>query len=47
MAEQVDEMTEESTNDPASINKRIRLIAGFVITIVVTFFLGFGGGYLK
>ncbi len=47
MAEQVDEITEEFTNDPASINKRIRLIAGFVITIVVTFFLGLGGGYLK
>ncbi|MHB8776568.1 MAG: hypothetical protein ACYC6R_02245 [Anaerolineales bacterium] len=47
MAEQVDEMTEESVNDPDLTNRRIRLIAGFVITIVVTFFLGFGGGYLK
>ena len=47
MAEQVNEMTEESTNDPASTNKRIRLIAGFVIAIVVAFLLGLGGGYLK
>lgn len=47
MARQGDEITEESANDPASINKRIRLIAGFVVTIVVAFFLGLGGGYLK
>lgn len=40
-------MTEESVNDPDLTNRRIRLIAGFVITMVITFFLGFGGGYLK
>jgi len=36
------------TNDEnTSTNKRIRQIAWIVIAIVVTFFLGFGSGYLK
>jgi hypothetical protein len=43
MAEQVDEMTEEYT----STNRRIRQIASIIVAVVVTFFFGFGGGYLK
>lgn len=43
MAEQVDEMTEEYT----STNRRIKQIASIVMLVVVTFVLGFGGGYLK
>lgn len=43
MAEQVDEMTEEYT----STNRRIRQVASIIVLVVVTFFLGFGGGYLK
>lgn len=47
MTEQDDEMTEESANDQVSTSKNIRLIAVFILAVVVTFFLGFGGGYLK
>lgn len=47
MTEQDDEMTEESANNQVSTSKNIRLIAGFILAVVVTFFLGFGGGYLK
>lgn len=43
MAKQVDEMAEEYT----STNRRIRQIASIIVVAVVTFFLGFGGGYLK
>lgn len=41
------EITEESTDEHTSTNRRIRQIAWIVIAMVVTFFLGFGGGYLK
>jgi len=47
MTEQDVENTEESTDEYISTNKRIRQIAWIVIAMVVTFFLGFGGGYLK
>lgn len=47
MTKQDDEITEEPTGENISTNKRIRQIAWVVIAMVVTFFLGFGGGYLK
>jgi len=47
MKEQEVETIEESTNEDVSTSKRIRQIAWIVIIAVVTFLLGFGGGYLK
>lgn len=47
MTEQVVEITEESTDKYTSTNRRIRQIASIIVLVVVTFFLGFGGGYLK
>ncbi len=41
------EMTEESTVEEISANKRIRQIAWIVIGVVVAFLLGFGSGYLQ
>ena len=47
MMEHDAEITEEPADKNLSANKRIRQIALIVIAIVVTFFLGVGGGYLK
>jgi len=47
MTEQNVEITTEPTDENISTNKRIRQIAWIMIAVVVTFFLGFGGGYLK
>lgn len=47
MTEQVVEITEDSTDKYTSTNRRIRQIASIIVVAVVTFFLGFGGGYLK
>jgi len=46
MIEQDVEITEEPTDENIPTNKHIRQIAWMVIALVVTFFLGFGGGYL-
>ena len=46
MIEQDVEITEEPTDENISTDKHIRQIARIVIALVVTFFLGFGGGYL-
>ncbi len=47
MTKQDVEITTKSSDENTSTNRRIRQIAWIVIAIVVTFFLGFGGGYLK
>jgi hypothetical protein len=47
MTEQVVEITEDSTDKYTSTNRRIRQIASIIVLVVVTFFLGFGGGYLR
>ncbi|MBI5839803.1 MAG: hypothetical protein HZB19_06850 [Chloroflexi bacterium] len=47
MTEQDVETTGESTDENTSTNRRITQIAWIVIGVVVTFFLGFGSGYLK
>jgi len=47
MAEHDKEKTGKSSDEGSSPNKRIRQIAWIVIGVILTFFLGFGGGYLK
>jgi hypothetical protein len=47
MTQQNVEIAAEPTDENISTNKRIRRIAWIVIGVVVVFFLGFGGGYLK
>ena len=47
MKEQDVEITEGSTAEEISTNKRIRKIAWIAMVAVVTFLLGFGSGYLK
>ncbi|MHB8779504.1 MAG: hypothetical protein ACYC6R_17360 [Anaerolineales bacterium] len=41
------EVTEEAAEENNSANNHIRYIAWIVIAMTVTFFLGFGGGYMK
>jgi len=47
MTQQNMEITIEPNDGNISVNKRNRQTAWIVIALVVTFFLGFGGGYLK
>lgn len=47
MTEQDVEIIEESTDEEISANKRVRQAAWILISVVVTFLLGFGSGYLK
>ena len=44
---EVVENIEEASRQESSANRRIRLISGIVIAVVVAFLLGLGGGYLK
>lgn len=47
MTEQDVEIIEESMDEEISANKRVRQAAWILISVVVTFLLGFGSGYLK
>ena len=47
MTKQKMEITKEPTDEKTLTNRRIRQIGWIVIAIVITFFLGFGSGYLK